>query len=81
MSERLKFQGKLAEKELAAKRLENLLKGSIVSLRDLLDPTEKIEDLQSDIIAEQAVEFANKHIEYRETLAEIKAIKKALGKE
>lgn len=80
MSERLKFQGRLLEKAQAAKTLENKIKGLIGAIRDRLDPFEEIEGLETDVAAEMAVELAARKIEYVEALAEIKAIKKTLGK-
>ena len=80
MSENLKFKGRLLEKSQEAVGLTLRIKGLVASLRDLLDPFEEIEDLQADIISEQAVELAARQIEYKEVKAEIKAIGKALGK-
>lgn len=80
MSENLKFKGRLMEKAQEATGLTIRIKGLVASLRDLLDPFEEIEDLKADIISEQAVELAARQIEYKEVKAEIKAIKKALGK-
>jgi chaperonin cofactor prefoldin len=80
MSETLKFKGRLQEKAQEAAGLTLQIKGLVASLRDLLDPFEEIEDLQADIISEQAMELAARQIEYKEVKAEIKAIGKALGK-
>lgn len=79
MSERLKHEGRLRQKELEVQRLRLRIHGLVDSIRDILDPFEKVEDLKVDIAAEQALELAGKHIEYRGLLSEIRAIKKALG--
>jgi len=80
MNENLKFKGRLLEKSQEAVGLTLRIKGLVASLRELLDPFEEIEDLQADIISEQAMELAARQIEYKEVKAEIKAISKALGK-
>ncbi|PKN67175.1 MAG: hypothetical protein CVU57_04280 [Deltaproteobacteria bacterium HGW-Deltaproteobacteria-15] len=79
MSERLKFQGKLYEKNIEAKRLQELLKGLVKSLRDALDPTEPVEQLDRELIVQQAGEFGMKQIELLEVMAEIRVIKRELG--
>lgn len=80
MSETLKFKGRLQEKELEAKNLKLQIRGLIDSLRDKLDPTIATVDLEEHVISAQALEFADKMINYRDILAEIKLIKKTLGK-
>lgn len=80
MSENLKFKGRLLEKEAQAKSLKLRIAGDVTALRDLLDPFVPAEKLKADVIAEQALELANKQIELTEVLAEIEAIKEALGK-
>jgi len=81
MNERLQFTGRLRENELKAKSLAVRIKGLIDSLRTQLDPFAKYEDLETEIIAAQAMELATAQIEYKGLLDGIKAIKKALGKE
>lgn len=78
-TERLKHRGRLAEKENDARLLALRIEGMIISIRDLLDPFEKTEDLRAEVAAAQAVELAGIHAEYVGLLEEIKAIKKALG--
>jgi len=80
MSERLKYEGRLAVMEKEARKLKIQLKGLVDSLRDQLDILEDVRDLSADVIAEQAVEFASKHTEYTELLAKIKEAKKILGR-
>lgn len=79
MNEVLKFKGRLSEKELQAKSLRLRMAGDVTALRDLLDPTVAVDRLKTDVIAEQALELANKQIALKEVLAEIEAINRALG--
>ncbi len=79
MNEALKFKGRLAEKELEVKSLRLRIEGDVAALRNLLDPFIPAEKLKADVIAEQALELANKHIKLKEVLSEIEAIKEALG--
>jgi hypothetical protein len=80
MTERLQFEGHLAVKEKEAKKLGIMLEGLVKSLRENLDPFEKVEDLDTGLIAEQALDLASKHIAYKEILAEIAKAKKILGR-
>lgn len=80
MSERMKFQGRLAVKELDARALKLKIEGLRDAMRDKLDPFEDVAELDLDVVAQQAVEAATALLEYREILDEIKALKKALGK-
>ena len=79
MSERLKFQGRLAEKELEAKTLKLRIEGMIASIRSHLDPFENLENLKSRLIAGQAVDLSEYHTMYMETIDEIRLLKKELG--
>ena len=79
MSENLKFKGRLLEKEQEQKRLSLRIKGLVSSLRELLDPFEKLEDLKTDMISEQAMMLEARQIELKQVNAEIRAIKKALS--
>ncbi|MFZ5774039.1 MAG: hypothetical protein ACOY3Z_00945 [Thermodesulfobacteriota bacterium] len=78
-TERMKHRGRLAELEQDARRLELGIKGDIAAVRNLLDPFAKIEELNAEVAAAQAVELAGKQAEYLGKLGEITAIKKALG--
>ena len=80
MSERLQFEGHLAVKEMEAKKLEIMIEGLVKSLRENLDPLEKIEDLDVGLVVEQSLDLANKHIAYKQALAEIAKAKKILGR-
>ena len=80
MTERLKNEGRLAEKGREKTKLRLIIDGLVESIRDLLDPFEAIEDIKADVAAQQAVALAEKQIRYIELLAEIKALKKALGR-
>ena len=81
MNEHLKFRGRLSIKEEEAREKRMLICGIVKSLRDLLDPTEKVEDLKGELIAGQALDLANRQIEYIALLSEIREIKKLLGRE
>lgn len=78
-AERLKHKGRLAEKESEAGRLALLIRGLINQIRGTLDPFEDLIDLNTEAAATQAVELAGLHAEYLGVLAEIKAIRRALG--
>jgi len=78
--ERLRFQGRLAEKQLKADELKLKIVGLRDSVRVKLDPFEPVEDLNIEVAYELMVDLAAAHIEYVEILGEIQAIKKALGK-
>lgn len=80
MSEFLRFQGRLAEKELEAKKLALRMAGLRDAVRNALDPFESPEDLKADQAADQALELATVQIAYKECLEEIRALKKALGR-
>jgi len=79
MSERLKFKGRLVEKEAEARKLKLRMEGDLRAIRNILDPFELIEAIRPDLAAAQSVELAAKHAEYMGLLKEIQAIKKALG--
>ena len=80
MSERLKFQGRLTEKELEAKTLRMKIEGLVKSMRDNLDPFEKPEELPLGLVSEQSFEIRNLQINLIAANDEIKAINKALGR-
>jgi len=80
MSERLKFQGRLLEKEQDARRLKLSIEGLRDAIRDQLDPFCPVEHLTADRVVELAVDLNSRHIDYAGLLAEIAAIKKALGR-
>ena len=80
MNERLKFQGRLAEKQLEAKSLMLRMDGLRKSIRDTLDPFEDILDLRVEVAVEQVLELAGLQADLEETTATIAAINKALGK-
>jgi len=80
-TERLQNLGRLEDKKLQAEKKKLKIKTLVETIRLKADPFEKPEDLETESIAEQALELANVQIEYLGILAEIKALKKALGKE
>lgn len=80
MTERLKHLGRLEETKLQARETEIRMRGLIESLRDHLDPFEKYTDLDTELIAQQALELAQLKIAYGGLCDEIKAIEKILGR-
>ena len=78
--ERLQFQGRLAEKELSAKKLELKAEGLRDVIRLHIDPFAKIEEIDVEVAFQAMTELVDATLEYREILGEIKAIKKALGR-
>lgn len=80
MSERLKFEGRLVVKKDEAKQLKIRIESNRDSLREALDPFAKVEDLEEGRISGLAITLAAQIVEYNNILAEIKAVKKALGR-
>lgn len=79
-SERYKFQGRLQELELEAKKTELTMKGIVTAMRDLLDPLDAVGDLKTDVIFEQAGQLAYHHTTLRATLEQIREAKRILGR-
>lgn len=77
--ERLTIKGRLAEKEAQLSNLKLSIYGNVSAVRMLLPPFAKIEELQPQEAAVQAVELAAKHLDYLGLKDEIAAMKKALG--
>lgn len=80
MSEILKFQGRLGEKEMEARSLKLSAEGLIKSLREILDPFEPVEDLNIELASQEMANLEKTMLELRDTLHDITAIKKALGR-
>lgn len=82
MSEHLKYEGKLLEKEKEARKLRLKVEGLVRSLRDALELPEitPAEELKGELIAGQALELADTQVVLRQVLEEIKSIKKILGR-
>lgn len=80
MSEQLKFEGRLSVKEREVKSLRLQIKGLVDSMRDHLDPTVKPENLEGEVIVEEALRLGDLHTDLRGALSDIAAINKALGK-
>ena len=78
--ERLQFQGRLGEKKLEAEKAKIKIKGLVDSLRTLLNPFVAVDDIDTDLVVEYAMDLAQLKIIYVTTMQEIVAIKKALGK-
>jgi hypothetical protein len=81
MSERLKYEGHLALAKQDVMQLKTALNGLLKAMRDNLDPLEKIEKIDASLVAQQALEFAGKHIDLKEKLAEIEKAEEILGRE
>ena len=80
MTERLKFEGRLVEAKQERRRLAIRINGLVKSIRDNLDPFAPIDDLDTALVAEQAVALAELHIQHQEVVQQIGALKKALGR-
>ncbi len=80
MSERLQYEGRLAETSLKAKEVRLRLEGLRDSLRLALDQFEPLENLEGEKVAALALEFRGLQIQYLELLAQERAICKALGR-
>lgn len=80
MSERLKWQGRLAEDELEARKLRLKIEGLRDGIRDKLDPLDEVGGLDADVVAEAAVALAVAHGDYLATLARIYKAKRLLGR-
>lgn len=80
MNEILKHKGRLAESELQAAELKLKLDSLRDSVRSELDEFEPVENLKAARAAGDAMELAEKQIQYKELLSQIAAIKKVLGR-
>jgi len=79
MSERLKYQGRLAEMELEEKSILLKMQGLRDAIRDQLDPLESLEVLALDVVAQEAMELAELQIQLKELQAKIEKAKKLVG--
>ena len=77
--ERLIWQGQKQEKELESKRLKTSINGLINSVRTELNPHTPIEEINQELVWEQAFEMADKLTRYKQLCAEIKNINQSLG--
>ena len=80
MSERLKFEGKRALANNELRRVELSISSLIAIIRDELDPTSKLDKIDFEKAAANAVELAGKAIERKAIVDEIAAIDQALGR-
>jgi len=80
MSERLKFEGRLVVMEKEARQLKISIESNRDSLRDAVDPFEDVSNLAGERISGLAIMLSSQLIEYSRLLAEIRAIKRALGR-
>ena len=80
MSETVKIEGYEARNKLQQQEVRQKLAGLRAAVRELLDPIRKVDDLNWEVAASQALEGANLQIQLRELQAEAVEIRKALGK-
>lgn len=80
MNEYLTMQGRRLENANRIKEAELRLTGLRRSLRNCLDPVEKLVNLEEDRVAMLAFDFQAQMKAYREALAEAEEINKILGK-
>lgn len=80
MTERLKYQGRLREKELQEEKLRLRLEGLVASLRDQLDPTVDVAGLRGKVIAEEALQLAGYLGELKAIRADMAKIRELLGR-
>ena len=80
MDERLKYLGRQKEMELQIVEMRMRLEGLRDSIRELLDPFEALEALDTAKIITLSAEFNRLHIDYVAALQQLAAIKKALGR-
>ena len=80
MDERLQYMGRQAETELFVREMRMRLESLRDSLRELLDPFEKIEFLDTARIITLSAEFSRLHIDYVAALQQLAAIRKILGR-
>lgn len=78
--EMLKHEGRLSEKEKEARKMELQIDGLRDLVRDILDPFEQIAELEIEKALENMSKLADLWARYILILAEIKGIKKMLGK-
>jgi len=79
MSERLKWIGRRQTLEMEKKSLEIRIQGLIDNLRDALDPTAPIEDLQPEKIAEWSIALDDAKKRYQDVLGGLKQLRNLLG--
>lgn len=78
-TERLMLKGQLSQLQKEAEDLKIKIKGLRSAMRVQLYEFTPPEDIQEDVVAEQALSLSGAVISLRETLQKIQAIKKALG--
>ena len=80
MREDLKLEGSLGVKEREAEQLRIRIRGFRDSIRELLYPLAKIEDLDLEVVADQALRARDSQIDLKAVLADIATAKKLLGR-
>lgn len=74
----LKFEGRMAVKDMERHRLEMRIRGLISSIRDILDPFAPADEINAEMAAQQTMELAEIQIQYKGLVAEIAALKRIL---
>jgi len=80
MNERLKFEGKRALLKNDLRRFELSMQTLIAVIRDELDPTAKVDRIDFDKAAANAIELASKAIERKGFAEDLAAIDEILGR-
>lgn len=80
MSERLKHMGRRQEDKVKAKGLKLGIEALRTSIRDCLDPWERVEKINGEMVVELAMELAGKVIDYKAVIEEIKQLDEILGR-
>lgn len=78
--ERRKHIGMLSENEEKIKDLKYQIKSRIEVIRNLIDPCEKIEEMEVDRAFAEMADLARLWADYKGLLEEIALIKKTLGR-
>ena len=74
------ISGKAAGEGVEVEQLKLKIEALITAMHDNLDPFEDVAEPRLDIVASQATDVAGLQTSLKKALAEIKAIKKALGR-
>lgn len=78
--EHVKFEGRLSLNRKERQETQLRMQGLVRSLRDLLDPTKPVEQLETELIATQALDLAKLQIRYQELTGQAKIIHDVLGR-
>lgn len=79
MNERLINQGRITDLNLKKRSLELSIKGLVQTLRLEADPFKSIDEMNEEMIGEQALELSQKINEFKAVSRDIAGIKKVWG--